>query len=70
MSLYQDLLGSDLPDAPELAGDLRDYFPPALRHELSPDGSITDRPVTILGPDLRESATGENHWPACSATPE
>src|SRR5437016_8648632 len=29
MSLYQDLLASDLPDAPELADDLRGYFPPA-----------------------------------------
>ena len=34
MSLDQDLLASDLPDAPELAGDLRDYFPPALRDAL------------------------------------
>jgi glutamate dehydrogenase len=30
LSLDQDLLASDLPDQPELAGDLRDYFPPAL----------------------------------------
>src|SRR5260370_34452526 len=31
MSLDQDILASDLPDHPELAGDLRDYFPPSLR---------------------------------------
>ena len=27
-------------------------FPPALRFELAPDGSLTDRPVTFLAPDL------------------
>src|SRR5437763_6111961 len=31
MSLDQDLLASDLPDLPALAGDLPDYFPPASR---------------------------------------
>src|SRR6202035_512822 len=31
MSLDEALLQSDLPDAPELAGELRAYFPPALR---------------------------------------
>ncbi|MGC2412351.1 MAG: NAD-glutamate dehydrogenase, partial [Stellaceae bacterium] len=31
MSLDHDLLASDLPDLPELAADMRDYFPPALR---------------------------------------
>jgi glutamate dehydrogenase len=30
MSLDEELLASDLPDLPELAGDLRHYFPPAL----------------------------------------
>ena len=30
LALDQDLLACDLPDQPELAGDLRDYFPPAL----------------------------------------
>jgi glutamate dehydrogenase len=35
MALYQDLLASDLPDASELAGDLRDYFPPALRERFA-----------------------------------
>ncbi|MBV8493144.1 MAG: NAD-glutamate dehydrogenase, partial [Alphaproteobacteria bacterium] len=35
MSLDEDLLASDLPDLPELAGDLRDYFPPALRDRFA-----------------------------------
>src|SRR5437762_10005333 len=35
MSLDEDLLASDLPDAPEFAGDLRDYFPPALRERFA-----------------------------------
>jgi len=35
MSLDAELLASDLPDAPELAGDLRDYFPPALRERFA-----------------------------------
>ena len=41
-------------------GTAPDNFPPALRFELAADGSITDRPVTILGPDLREAADGKN----------
>ena len=36
-------------------GTWPDNFPPALRYELATDGTITDRRVTILGPDLRES---------------
>jgi glutamate dehydrogenase len=31
MALYGELLASDLPDVPELAEELRDYFPAALR---------------------------------------
>ena len=41
-------------------GTAPDNFPPALRFELTADGSVTDRPVTILGPDLREAADGKN----------
>ena len=41
-------------------GTAPDNFPPALRFDLAADGSITDRPVTILGPDLREAADGKN----------
>jgi 2-polyprenyl-3-methyl-5-hydroxy-6-metoxy-1,4-benzoquinol methylase len=39
-------------------GIFPDNFPRALRFEIATDGSITDRPVTILGPDLREEADG------------
>jgi glutamate dehydrogenase len=35
MALYGELLASDLPDAPELAGELSDYFPSALRDRLA-----------------------------------
>jgi len=35
MSLDEDLLASDLPDAAELAGDLQNYFPPALRERFA-----------------------------------
>jgi glutamate dehydrogenase len=35
MSLDEALLQSDLPDAPELAGELRGYFPPALRERFA-----------------------------------
>jgi len=35
LSLDQDLLASDLPDQPELAGDLRDYFPAAVRERFA-----------------------------------
>ena len=35
MSLDAELLASDLPDAPELAVDRRDYFPPALRERFA-----------------------------------
>jgi hypothetical protein len=41
-------------------GTAPDGFPPALRYELGGDGTMTDRPVTILGPDLRDSADGKN----------
>ena len=41
-------------------GTAPDNFPPALRFELAADGTVTDRPVTILGPDLREAADGKN----------
>ena len=35
MTLYDDLLASDLPDDPELAGELRGYFPAAVRDRLA-----------------------------------
>ena len=40
-------------------GTYPDNFPPALRFEIGADGVLTDRPVTILGPDLRETADGK-----------
>jgi tetratricopeptide (TPR) repeat protein len=57
------LFRSRHPDRPMIPviidGTWPDNFPPALRYELTADGTITDRPVTILGPDLRESADGK-----------
>jgi tetratricopeptide (TPR) repeat protein len=41
-------------------GTAPDNFPPALRFELDADGKVSDRPITILGPDLRENADGKN----------
>ena len=35
MSLDEELLHSDVPDLPEVADDLRDYFPPALRRRFA-----------------------------------
>src|ERR1700754_116879 len=50
------------PDRPVIPviidGIFPDIFPQALRFEIAADGSITDRQVTILGPDLREEAAG------------
>ena len=36
MTLYDELLPSDLPDEPRLVEDLVDYFPPALKSEFRP----------------------------------
>jgi tetratricopeptide (TPR) repeat protein len=50
---------SDRPVIPVIIeGIFPDNFPPALRFEIASDGGITDRPLTILGPDLREEADG------------
>jgi hypothetical protein len=52
------------PDRPVIPviidGTLPDNFLSAMRFELAADGAVTDRPVTILGPDLREAADGKN----------
>jgi tetratricopeptide (TPR) repeat protein len=58
------LFRSRHPDRPVIPviidGTWPDNFPPALRYELAADGTTTDRPITILGPDLRENADGKN----------
>lgn len=41
-----------------IEGNFPDCFPPALRFEITPEGAVSERPVTILGPDLRESGDG------------
>jgi tetratricopeptide (TPR) repeat protein len=50
------------PDRPVIPviidGVYPDNFSQALRFEIASDGTITDRPATILGPDLREEADG------------
>jgi TIR domain len=43
-----------------IGGAWPDNFPRALRFELNADGSLSERPVTILGPDLREDGDGKN----------
>ena len=57
------LFRSRHPDRPAIPvivdGTWPDNFPPALRFELAADGSVTDRPMTILGPDLRDAADGK-----------
>src|SRR5262245_58163631 len=58
------LFRSRHPDRPVIPviieGASPDNFPPALRFELTADGALTDRPITILGPDLREAADRKN----------
>jgi tetratricopeptide (TPR) repeat protein len=51
------------PDRPVIPvivdGHYPDNFPPALRFELDPDGTVSDRPYVVLGPDLRETGDGK-----------
>ena len=58
------LFRSRHPDRPVIpviiGGSWPENFPPALRCELAADGTITEPSITILGPDLRESADGKN----------
>src|SRR6516164_3010480 len=58
------LFRSRHPDRPVIPviidGTPPDNFPPALRYELGADGTITDHPVTVLGPDLRDSGDGKS----------
>ena len=43
-----------------IEGTYPDNFPPALRFALEASGGLSDRPVTILGPDLRETGDGRD----------
>ena len=40
-------------------GTTPNNLPSSLRFEIAADGIVTDRPITILGPDLRDSADGK-----------
>ena len=57
------LFRSRHPDRPVIPvivdGTWPNNFPPALRFELDANGSVTDRPITVLGPDLRDVADGK-----------
>ena len=57
------LFRSRHPDRPVvpviIGGTTPENFPPALRFAVAPDGAVTDRPETILGPDLREAGDGK-----------
>lgn len=58
------LFRSRHPDRPVIPviveGQWPQNFPPALRCEVTADGMITDTPVTILGPDLRDAHDGKS----------
>jgi tetratricopeptide (TPR) repeat protein len=58
------LFRSRHPDRPVIPviidGSPPENFPTALRYELAADGTITDHPVTVLGPDLRDSGDGKS----------
>ena len=48
------VIAAGTPDHPE-----RECFAPALRFEVTPDGAVSDRPVTVLAADLRDAGDGE-----------
>src|SRR5262249_34906799 len=58
------LFRSRHPDRPVIPvvidGTPPDNFPPALRYELGADGTITDQPITVLGPDLRDNGDSKS----------
>ena len=58
------LFRSRHPDRPVIPviveGTFPDNFPPALRYDVTPDGEVTDRPVTFLAPDLRDEGDGRD----------
>ena len=51
------------PDRPVIPmmieGTYPDNFPPALLNEVAADGTVTDRPITLLGADARETGDGK-----------
>ena len=52
---------SDRPIIPVIIEGTTPYnFPEALRFEIAANGTITDHPTTVLGPDLREEADGKS----------
>ncbi len=58
------LFRSRHPDRPVipviLEGKFPDNFPAALRYEVETDGTVTDRPVVLLAPDVREEGDGKD----------
>ena len=58
------LFKSRHPDRPIIPviieGKPPENFPPALRFELQPDGTVSNQPVTILAPDLRDQGDGKS----------
>jgi tetratricopeptide (TPR) repeat protein len=58
------LFKSRHPDRPVIPvvvnGNYPDNFPAALRYELNADGTISDRPLTLLAPDVREGGDGRD----------
>jgi hypothetical protein len=58
------LFRSRHPDRPVIPviveGNWPENFPPALRYEVAADGMITEKPITILGPDLRDGYDGKS----------
>ena len=48
-----------------IEGTYPDNFLPALLYEVAADGTVTDRPITLLGADARE--TGDGKAPSVSS---
>ncbi len=48
------VIAAGAPDHPE-----NECFAPALRFDVTPDGVISDRPVSVLAADLRDAGDGE-----------
>lgn len=46
-------------DGEPYAGDARECFPPALRFQLAPDGTLSDRPAEPIAADIRPGKDGK-----------